>query len=167
MPQMATLVDEEYAEMMLARDVDLLEEMTPDRSNVLCGGAPSPERASPLHPRNGQPKSKGDEHDSGRQQPDRSHAEAPHVLLQHSPYAEDEGQLIGRDPRKVPPADWRAAGVDPSGVMRAIRAKCLDCVCYQPGEVRKCVAVTCPLWPFRMGLDVFHGKRPPSGKTRG
>jgi hypothetical protein len=87
------------------------------------------------------------------------------ILLQRSPNVEDQGELIGRDPRKIPLADWMAAGIELSGVMQAIRAKCLDCVGYQPGEVRKCVAVTCPLWPFRMGTDVFHGKRTSSGKT--
>jgi len=141
--------------------------MMADRSNALCGVAPPPERASPLHRRNGQRESRGDDHDSGWQQPDQSHAETPHVFLQRSPYAEDQDGLIGRDPRKIPLADWRAAGVELSGVMQAMRAKCLDCVGYQPGEVRKCVAVTCPLWPFRMGVDVFHGKRAPSRKTGG
>jgi hypothetical protein len=35
--------------------------------------------------------------------------------------------------------------------MKAIRAKCLDCSCYQPKEVRLCTVMNCPLWPFRMG----------------
>ena len=35
--------------------------------------------------------------------------------------------------------------------MRAIRAKCLDCSCQQPGEVRKCLVETSALWPYRMG----------------
>lgn len=34
---------------------------------------------------------------------------------------------------------------------KAIRAKCLDCCGNQEAEVRKCVSVTCPLWPMRMG----------------
>ncbi len=37
--------------------------------------------------------------------------------------------------------------------LKAIRAKCLDCVCFQPSEVRKCPAKECPLWPFRMGRN--------------
>ncbi len=41
--------------------------------------------------------------------------------------------------------------------IKSIRAKCLDCCCNQPSEVRLCPSVNCPLWPFRMG------KRP---KTR-
>ena len=35
--------------------------------------------------------------------------------------------------------------------LKAIRAKCLDCVCNQPGEVRVCPCESCPLWPYRMG----------------
>lgn len=32
----------------------------------------------------------------------------------------------------------------------AIRAKCLDCCCGQPGEVRLCPAKQCPLWKYRL-----------------
>lgn len=35
--------------------------------------------------------------------------------------------------------------------LRAIRAKCLDCCCWQPKEVRLCTSVECPLWLYRMG----------------
>lgn len=35
--------------------------------------------------------------------------------------------------------------------LKAIRAKCLDCVCDQPKEVRLCPCTDCPLYPFRMG----------------
>lgn len=35
--------------------------------------------------------------------------------------------------------------------MKAIRAKCLDCCCWQPREVRLCTAEKCPLYPYRMG----------------
>ena len=35
--------------------------------------------------------------------------------------------------------------------VKAIRAKCLDCCCGHPSEVRICVAVNCPLHPYRMG----------------
>ncbi len=69
-------------------------------------------------------------------------------LLQISPFESDGGQLIGRDPRSIPPDGWRdrpfVTGLD------AIRAKCLDCA-LDPGEVRKCVQTDCPLWPLRMG----------------
>jgi hypothetical protein len=35
--------------------------------------------------------------------------------------------------------------------MRAIRAKCLDCACQQPKEVRECRITTCALRPYRLG----------------
>lgn len=40
------------------------------------------------------------------------------------------------------------------GRAKAIRLKCLDCCCGQAAEVRKCPAVDCPLWRFRMGREV-------------
>ena len=42
--------------------------------------------------------------------------------------------------------------------IKAIRAKCLDCCCGHPSEVRICTALKCPLYPYRMG------KRPKAGK---
>ena len=35
--------------------------------------------------------------------------------------------------------------------MKAIRAKCIDCMCFQPAEVKRCPSENCPLWPYRMG----------------
>ena len=35
--------------------------------------------------------------------------------------------------------------------MKAIRAKCLDCVCGSPYEVRKCTCEDCPLYVYRLG----------------
>lgn len=37
--------------------------------------------------------------------------------------------------------------------VKAIRAKCLDCVCGQANEVRLCPCEECPLWPFRLGKN--------------
>jgi len=37
--------------------------------------------------------------------------------------------------------------------LKAIRLKCLDCVCDVPKEVRLCPATDCPLYPFRMGKN--------------
>ena len=36
---------------------------------------------------------------------------------------------------------------------KAIRAKCIDCMGGDKSEVRKCTAVKCPLFPFRMGKE--------------
>ena len=35
--------------------------------------------------------------------------------------------------------------------LKAIRAKCLDCMCWQPSEVGQCPIVHCPLWEYRFG----------------
>ena len=35
--------------------------------------------------------------------------------------------------------------------LKAIRAKCLDCCCNNPNEVRLCPAVDCPLHEYRRG----------------
>ena len=66
-------------------------------------------------------------------------------FLEHSPYADDDGQLIGRDPRKISAEVWR--GTPGLVGMKAIRAKCIDCA-HIPSEVRKCVQMDCPLWPL-------------------
>lgn len=43
--------------------------------------------------------------------------------------------------------------------LKAIRAKCLDCVCYQNNEVKLCPSENCPLYPFRMGKNPFRKPR--------
>ena len=48
-----------------------------------------------------------------------------------------------------------------AGILSAIRRKCLDCCCEQPGEVRACHITACDLWPFRFGSD------PSPSQTRG
>ena len=35
--------------------------------------------------------------------------------------------------------------------VKAIRAKCLDCCCYEHAQVRNCDISGCSLWPFRDG----------------
>ena len=35
--------------------------------------------------------------------------------------------------------------------LQAVRAHCLECCNGSPGEVRKCDAKSCPLWPHRFG----------------
>lgn len=60
----------------------------------------------------------------------------------------------------------RTAGHKPMSPLTAIRRKCLDCSCYQPGEVRQCQAIACPLWPFRAGRHPWIVERrgkPPVG----
>jgi hypothetical protein len=85
------------------------------------------------------------------------------------PEPSEDGRLVGRDPRTVPEKDWRAAGLPSRTLAEAARAKCLDCCGEQLREVRFCLALTCPLWPFRMGTDPFRGMRgrgPENGSLR-
>ena len=64
-----------------------------------------------------------------------------------------DGRLIGRDPRKLGPDELRALGHAPMAPAAAIRAHCLDCCGGSSDEVRKCAAVRCPSWPFRIGTN--------------
>lgn len=79
------------------------------------------------------------------------------TYLEPSPYESDGGENIGKSPRSLSKAELQALG-HPESPIKAIRAKCLDCVGQQPSEVRKCTATGCPLWPFRMGRSPFHGR---------
>lgn len=44
--------------------------------------------------------------------------------------------------------------------MKAIRAKCLDCCCWNTTEVKLCAVMDCPLHPYRDGHN-------PSRKGKG
>lgn len=63
------------------------------------------------------------------------------------------GEKIGRDPRRMSPAELAAVGHSSNSLIDAIRAKCLDCCGQESSEVRKCTATFCDLWPFRMGSN--------------
>jgi hypothetical protein len=77
------------------------------------------------------------------------------TLLEKSPYEVDGGHLIGRNPRKIPAHEFDGAGIAGKPVLSVIRDKCLDCCAGHVDEVRKCVAVGCALWPYRMGSNPF------------
>lgn len=70
-----------------------------------------------------------------------------------------DGYMAGRDPRAMKPSELTALDHAPMSQGEAIRAKCLDCCAGSPHEVRHCVAVTCPSWPFRMGTSPWKAKR--------
>ena len=36
---------------------------------------------------------------------------------------------------------------------KAIRAKCVDCMCGNKAEVKRCPSKNCSLWPYRMGKE--------------
>jgi hypothetical protein len=52
-------------------------------------------------------------------------------------------------PEKYQALYRRAAEAGKSARASAIRSKCLDCMCWQEAEVRRCDIVRCPLWPYR------------------
>ena len=70
------------------------------------------------------------------------------------------GELIGRDPRKMSIAELTALGHKPCSPLAALRARCVDCCAGSAPEVRKCVAVDCPAWPFRLRKNPW--RAPPS-----
>jgi hypothetical protein len=61
--------------------------------------------------------------------------------------------LVGRDPREMTRAELGAMGHEPMSPMEAIRSHCLDCCAGSAHEVRCCVAMACPSWPFRTGKN--------------
>jgi hypothetical protein len=69
-----------------------------------------------------------------------------------------EGYMTGRDPRRMSPDELEAMGHQRMSAQEALRLKCLDCCAGSSNEVRLCVAVTCPAWPFRMGKSPWRAK---------
>jgi hypothetical protein len=84
--------------------------------------------------------------------------EALRDLLQLSPFPGDGAELVGKHPGEVPSGILcrHHRAVSP---LKAIRLRCLDCCCGSASEVRKCTAVACASWPFRMGVNPFREKR--------
>jgi hypothetical protein len=79
-------------------------------------------------------------------------------LLEPSLHEADGGFLIGKHPKDVP-SEILAGYYPVQNPLKALRARCLDCCCGIATEVRKCVSVDCPSWPFRMGVNPFRAKR--------
>lgn len=67
----------------------------------------------------------------------------------------ETGKNIGADTRGLSAPELKAAGHKPDPLLKIIRAKCIDCSGYELGEVRKCTATACELWPYRMGTNPF------------
>jgi len=94
----------------------------------------------------------------------------PSTFIERRP----DGETFGKLPSEISPAEFEAAGHHRMPLLKVIRAKCADCSCYQPSEIRKCTATGCALWPYRLGFNPLRrgrGRRPanpfkPSRKTR-
>ena len=85
------------------------------------------------------------------------------LYLEPSPIPADGGFDVGRLPGSIDLRDLRDLH-HPESPIRAIRAKCIDCSGGVATEARKCVAIGCPLWPFRTGDNPF--RKPASDKQR-
>jgi hypothetical protein len=86
-------------------------------------------------------------------------------FLEISPYQTDEGELIGKHPGEVP-SEILSLKFRAQKPLEAIRQRCLDCCCGNASEVRKCTAIDCPSWPFRMGTNPFRQKRSLSAEQK-
>lgn len=74
------------------------------------------------------------------------------------------GAPVGRDPREMTTAELEQLGHERMSLQKALRLRCLDCCAGSAAEVRLCVSVTCPSWPFRMGRSPW--RQPISDATR-
>jgi hypothetical protein len=70
----------------------------------------------------------------------------------------ENGETEGLDPREMPRSLLEKIGHKPAPILAVIRAKCLDCS-HNSSEVRKCTAVDCALWPYRMGTNPLRAER--------
>ena len=74
-----------------------------------------------------------------------------------------DGWSIGQDQRRMTQAELRQLGQEPMSATAAIRAHCIDCCGGSANEVRLCLALRCPSWPWRMGTNpwrsVSEGRR--------
>jgi hypothetical protein len=73
---------------------------------------------------------------------------------------------VGRDPRKMTQVELTALGHSPLSVLQALRARCIDCCAGQTVEVRRCVSVNCPSWPFRMSWNPWRDRSQPMSEER-
>lgn len=81
--------------------------------------------------------------------------------MAHNPLIirEESGETYGADPREIGVAALMKAGHKKMSLIKVIREKCMECSCQQSGEVRKCTATDCYLWPYRMGKNPFTNRK--------
>jgi hypothetical protein len=66
---------------------------------------------------------------------------------------------VGRDPRTLTHEEFASLGHSRLSAIQSLRARCIDCCAGSPSEVRRCVSISCPSWPFRMGWDPWRDRR--------
>ena len=69
-----------------------------------------------------------------------------------------DGSTEGKHPRDAD-VDVMREIHDPAPLLRVIRVKCIDCSGGSESEARKCTAIGCALWPYRMASNPFHAPR--------
>jgi len=75
-----------------------------------------------------------------------------------------DGTVVGQDPRRLSTDELRELGHRGKPLLQAMRRRCIDCCGGKKDEVRRCTAVACPLWPYRMGTDPWHPQAKPSAE---
>jgi hypothetical protein len=70
-----------------------------------------------------------------------------------------DGSTEGQDPRAADVVEVLREFHDPVPLLRVIRAKCIDCSGGSESEARKCTAIGCALWPYRMASNPFRTPR--------
>ena len=77
-----------------------------------------------------------------------------------------DGTVVGQDPRRLSTDELRELGHRGKPLLQAMRRRCIDCCGGKKDEVRRCTAVACPLWPYRMGTDPWHPQAKPARRAR-
>jgi len=67
----------------------------------------------------------------------------------------ENGHAVGKDPRKLSVEELNESGHFDAPLTQVIRRKCLDCCGGVQDEVKKCTAVSCNLWAYRMNKNPF------------
>jgi len=77
-----------------------------------------------------------------------------------------DGNAVGRDPRTLSVDKLQQLGHARMSPLKALRLRCVDCCAGSVHEVRLCVLVTCPSWPFRMGSNPWRPPISPAARER-
>lgn len=80
------------------------------------------------------------------------------TLTMYAEYDEVERGYVGRDPRSMSENELNECGHFKKRWVSIMRDKCLDCCGGQQIEVKRCVAVSCALWPYRTNKNPFAGR---------
>lgn len=76
-----------------------------------------------------------------------------------------ENETQGRDPRTISESELAELGFAAKPILQVIKERCMDCCgsdLSRPrntmDEVKKCTAIDCPSWLYRMGKNPFAKK---------